>query len=72
MLNFLDSVSDNIDKPYIVFRVTLFFFILFACAGGCGYFNEAVGLKNDNPFEQAIELEIKAVTGLDTDLTPNQ
>lgn len=44
--------------------------IMVAC-GSCSYLNKKFGLRDDNPFEEAIEEVVKDKTGLDVDLTPD-
>lgn len=39
-------------------------------AGGCSYFNQKLGLSDDNILEELIENKIEDTTGLDFDLTP--
>lgn len=36
----------------------------------CSDFNKEIGLKDDNPLEQAVEQIIKDETGMDVDFTP--
>ena len=39
--------------------------------GGCSYFNQKFGLKDDNIIETKIEDMIESQTGISIDLTPN-
>ena len=43
---------------------------LLAAAQGCSMMNQELGLKDDNPFEQAAEEFIKEETGIEIEFTP--
>ena len=44
--------------------------VFFGTLGGVHYFNQMLGLSDDNELEQQIENMIENQTGIDIDLTP--
>lgn len=45
--------------------------ILIIMLTGCHSLNQAFGMKDDNPVEEAVEQAIENATGADIDLTPD-
>lgn len=60
----------KMDAEKIVKIILIVFFAIAIICGGCSVLNRQFGLEDDNPIEQAIELEIENETGIRIDLTP--
>ena len=64
--------TDQIPKYVRWFmRGVVLLVVIASLVGGCSYINRKIGIADDHPLEQAIELYIESETGLSLDLSPS-
>jgi len=53
-----------------ILKILLVYIFLLGIMVSYAYFNRAVGLHDDNAFEEALELDLEYFTGIEVDVTP--
>ncbi len=61
----------KLNKKKLIMKIILVLIVSVSIIGGCSYVNKKLGLKDDNPIEEAIEEMVENRIGLDIDFTPD-